>query len=185
MNAAILHNRDRRALQRMGTQETREASINRLSRIVSSGIDYRPVRCRREYDFKRGIVEIFRTDTGERVAVRDVYDGERSQPLPGVPAPAEAPAKTPDAPEPGTAAAVPKVEDLPSAEEAADLAEIAVGEHRVKPVRNDGARLQWAILGPGDSEPVSAPVTSYRAACREARKREVDRIKAAKADRKP
>lgn len=65
-------------------EEARTMSINRLSRVVATGIDYRPVKCAREYDFARGVVTIVRLDTGEVAATREITDHERQESLPEV-----------------------------------------------------------------------------------------------------
>jgi len=65
-------------------EETRNGSIKRISRIVATGIDHRPVRCARFYDFGAGKVTISRIDTGEIVQTREITDRERQDNLPAM-----------------------------------------------------------------------------------------------------
>lgn len=64
--------------------ESHKAKIAELSRTLMNGYQFREVECRREFDFKKGIVAIIREDTGELVKERPITEQERQDNLPGV-----------------------------------------------------------------------------------------------------
>ena len=49
----------------------------RLRRIADSGNEWRDVECKQKFDYERGIVDIFRVDTGAYVRSRQMKDSER------------------------------------------------------------------------------------------------------------
>lgn len=55
--------------------------IKRLSRIISSGIEYREVECEKQFDWAKGIVQIVRLDTGEVVDERPMKPEEEQRTL--------------------------------------------------------------------------------------------------------
>ena len=58
-----------------------EGSINSLAEKLNSGREYRMVECNVEYDFKKGVKTIIRTDTGEIAKVEEISEEERQEEL--------------------------------------------------------------------------------------------------------
>lgn len=61
--------------------EANGEEIDRLAGIVHSKCEYRPVQCHEKRDYKRGVIEIVRRDTGEIVETRVMTDAERQREL--------------------------------------------------------------------------------------------------------
>lgn len=62
-------------------QKKHEANIGILSRIVSSGKEYRDVKCKTIIDYTKGTKVVKRLDTFEIVKERDLTQQERQQNL--------------------------------------------------------------------------------------------------------
>lgn len=60
-----------------------DSKINNIASIIRSKYQYRTVACDKTLNFKKGTVTIVRTDTGEEIEVRDIYDSERQKEIPG------------------------------------------------------------------------------------------------------
>lgn len=58
-----------------------EKQIVSLRRIVDSGTEWKDVECEQRFDYERGIVDIFRVDTGKYVRSRQMKDNERQSEL--------------------------------------------------------------------------------------------------------
>lgn len=58
-----------------------EKSIMRLHHALESGWEWRDMECYEKPDFRRGLIEIVRFDTGETVATRDLSEKERQESL--------------------------------------------------------------------------------------------------------
>jgi hypothetical protein len=54
-----------------------DGDIARMSTLVKSGEEIRPIECWEEPDYDQGVVEVFRRDTGSLVHVREMHDGDR------------------------------------------------------------------------------------------------------------
>lgn len=59
--------------------ETCGEESDRLARIVRDKAEPRPVQCYEKRDYKRGVVEVWRTDTGELVDSRVMSEHERQK----------------------------------------------------------------------------------------------------------
>ena len=59
----------------------KEARLGTLARNVQNGFEFRNVPCTRHFDYARGLVEEFRSATGERISHRAMTDEERQQDL--------------------------------------------------------------------------------------------------------
>ena len=59
----------------------KEARLGTLARNVQNGFEFRNVPCTRHFDYARGLVEEFRSATGERISHRVMTDEERQQDL--------------------------------------------------------------------------------------------------------
>ena len=57
----------------------KEARLGTLARNVQNGFEFRAVPCTRSFDYAIGLVEEFRSDTGERISQRRMTDDERQQ----------------------------------------------------------------------------------------------------------
>jgi hypothetical protein len=63
-------------------EEAVRNNITRLTRALHDGVEWRPVECIESYNYDRGIVETFRTDTYDVVDWRSMSHEERQQKLP-------------------------------------------------------------------------------------------------------
>ncbi len=61
--------------------ETVEEEVYRLAEIVHSKSEYRPVKVKETRDYKRGVIEFVRLDTGEIVEARTMTEAERQREL--------------------------------------------------------------------------------------------------------
>lgn len=61
--------------------KTADEEIYRLSEIVHSKSEYRPVLCHEARDYKRGVIEIVRRDSGEIIETRVMTEAERQREL--------------------------------------------------------------------------------------------------------
>lgn len=58
-----------------------EKEIIRLRNVVDTGAEWRDVECEQKFDYARGIVDLFRVDTGVYVRSRPMKDAERQSAL--------------------------------------------------------------------------------------------------------
>lgn len=58
--------------------ESRDSEVDRLAMIVRDKAETRPVVCELRRDMERGVMETWRTDTGELVATRVLESHERN-----------------------------------------------------------------------------------------------------------
>ena len=58
-------------------QKRHEATIGVLSRIVSSGQEWRYVKCQWEYDYDTGRKNLIRLDTGQNIRTAEITQTER------------------------------------------------------------------------------------------------------------
>lgn len=54
-----------------------EAEIDKLAPVVAARAEYRKVKCEKILNYTTGRVEFIRTDTGESVEKRDMYEDEK------------------------------------------------------------------------------------------------------------
>lgn len=58
-----------------------ERQIEHLRNVVDTGAEWRDVECSQTFDYKRGMVDIIRVDTGAKVRSRVMKEGERQAQL--------------------------------------------------------------------------------------------------------
>jgi hypothetical protein len=58
-----------------------DKDIHRLRNVVDTGAEWKDVECEQRFDYARGIVDIFRIDTGAYVRSRQMKEGERQAQL--------------------------------------------------------------------------------------------------------
>jgi len=57
--------------------DTLDEDMRSLATTIRDGREYRPVECREEFNYERGIIEVMRVDTGEVVEQRRMTESER------------------------------------------------------------------------------------------------------------
>lgn len=58
-----------------------DSSISRAAQAINTGVEYREVKCKREYDWKDGRKHLMREDTFEIVESMDISQNERQTKL--------------------------------------------------------------------------------------------------------